>query len=188
MSSRTGAPFARLRHVGALSELTMKFLAIALLCVLLAGCASPLRTPPGSSATSPSVAPLPLSSDLLGTVPASAMSLSIQNGTTLTVSLVVNDVRVATLVPGACIGCHLDDGLSASRLPPLPWQVEARSPSGRVLPSLTVRQGDVIKEPGSWQGDANRVDLSCGRLDIWSGPPLSGGPAPGPGSPGDCAP
>ena len=30
-------------------------------------------------------------------------------------------------------------------------------------------------------------NLSCGRLDIWSGPPLSG-PPPGPGKPGDCAP
>ena len=39
----------------------------------------------------------------------------------------------------------------------------------------------------SAQGDAVRVDLSCGRLDIWSGPPLLG-PPPGPGTPGDCTP
>jgi hypothetical protein len=115
------------------------------------------------------------------------MSLSIQNGTTLTVTLVVNGVPVATLAPGACIGCRLDDGVSASRLSPLPWQVEARSPNGRVLVSMTVRQGDVIKTDSGAQGVANRVDLSCGRLDIWSGPPLAG-PAPGPGSPGDCLP
>ncbi len=32
-----------------------------------------------------------------------------------------------------------------------------------------------------------RVDLSCGRIDIWSGTPMMG-PAPGPGVPGDCDP
>ena len=141
----------------------MKMLATAVLCVLLAGCTA------------------------LGTVPDSAMSLSIQFGTTLVVTLVVNGRPVATLAPGDCIGCQLDDGIAASRLPPLPWQVEARSPSGRVLVSIPVRQGDVIRTADSWKGDAVRVDLSCGRLDVWSGPPLLG-PAPGPGSPGDCSP
>lgn len=34
---------------------------------------------------------------------------------------------------------------------------------------------------------AVRVDLSCGRLDMWSGPPLLG-PFPGPGTPSDCNP
>jgi hypothetical protein len=167
----------------------MKTFAIALLCALLAGCATPgpVPTPTGASAASPGVAALLSASDLLGTVPARAMSLSIQNGTSLTVTLVVNNVPVATLAPGACIGCSLDDAISASRLPPLPWQVEARSPTGRVLVSMTVRQGDVIKMNNSWIGDADRVDLSCGRLDIWSGTPLLG-PSPGSGLPGDCAP
>jgi hypothetical protein len=82
--------------------------------------------------------------------------------------------------------------MPATSLPALPWAIEARSPSGRVLTSLTVNSGDVWQvtfpdgSVGS-KGDAARVDLSCGRLDIWSGPPLAG-PAPGPGSPGDCAP
>jgi len=52
---------------------------------------------------------------------------------------------------------------------------------------MTVRPGDVWETAGQMKGDAVRVDLSCGRLDIWSGPPLLG-PAPGPGKPGDCAP
>jgi hypothetical protein len=167
----------------------MKSLAVALLSALLAGCAAPgpFLTPPTLPVAPPTVSALPSSSELPGTVPAGAMSLSIQNGTTLKVTLLVNSVLVATLAPRACIGCHLDDGVPASRLSPLPWQVEARSPSGRILVSMTVRQGDVIKTADGWQGDANRVDLSCGRLDIWSGPPLAG-PAPGPGSPDDCAP
>ena len=57
---------------------------------------------------------------------------------------------------------------------------------------MTVRQGDVFNtfNPDGllvMKGDAVRVDLSCGVLRIWSGPPLLGG-VPGPGSPGDCEP
>jgi len=77
-------------------------------------------------------------------------------------------------------------------LPPLPWYVEARSESGRVLVSMTVRPGDVFATMypdghGETRGAAVRADLSCGRLDVWSGPPMSG-PAPGSGIPGDCLP
>jgi hypothetical protein len=77
-------------------------------------------------------------------------------------------------------------------LPALPWAVEARTSGGRALSSMTVRPGDVWETTrpdgsGEMKGDAVRVDLSCGRLDMWSGPPLLG-PPPGPGTPGDCAP
>jgi hypothetical protein len=115
------------------------------------------------------------------------MSVSIANGTTLTVSLVVNDAAVATVAPGD------DANISASQLPSLPWTVEARSPSGRVLVSLVVHDGDVVDNVnpatgnGSYIGRGSRVDLSCGRLDIWSGPPMLG-PSSAPGSPGDCTP
>jgi hypothetical protein len=132
-------------------------IAIALLLGVLAGCTAP------------------------GTVPAGSMSVSIENGTTLTVTLVVNDAPVATVQPGD------EADIPASQLSSLPWNVEARSPSGRVLVSMVVHDGDVVQASGGSKGDANRVDLSCGRIDIWSGPPLLG-PAPGPGSPGDCAP
>lgn len=120
-------------------------------------------------------------------VPAASMTLNISNGTTLTVMLVVNGTVVATAVPGVAV-----DPIPASALPALPWVVEARSTSGRVLTSLTIHAGDVWQQPvpnGGVEttGDGARVDLSCGRLDIWSGPPMIG-PAPGPGSPGDCAP
>jgi hypothetical protein len=113
--------------------------------------------------------------------------LSISNGTTLTVTLLVNGSPVGTFAPGTG-----RDPIPASELPSLPWKVEARSPSGRLLTSMTVHPGDVwaATEPngeGREKGDGVRVDLSCGRLDIWSGPPMIG-PAPGHGSPGDCAP
>jgi hypothetical protein len=134
----------------------MRILAAALLIALFAGCSPPV-------------------------VPAGSMSVSISNGTTLTITLVVDDVPVATVAPGS------GDSIPAVRLPSPPWNVEARSRSGRVLVSMVVRPGEVVVAGNGSRGVGNRVDLSCGRLDIWSGPPLSG-PAPGPGSPGDCQP
>ena len=50
-----------------------------------------------------------------------------------------------------------------------------------------VHDGDVYSSSDGRQshGVAARADLSCGRIDLWSGPPLAG-PAPNPGTPGDC--
>lgn len=120
--------------------------------------------------------------------PIQAYTIGVSNGTTLTVTLIVNGRTIETVPPGSGTA----DPIPASRLGPLPWAVEARSPSGRLLTSMTVHEGDVLatSDPrggGSAQGVGGRVDLSCGRLDIWSGPPMIG-PAPGSGSPGDCAP
>ncbi len=126
------------------------------------------------------------------TTPASAMALAVQNGTTLRVSIFVNGMLVRVVDPGACLGCRGDDAIPASELPNLSWSVEARTSGGRVLSSLTVDAGDVVNGPGANGGtfslsDAVRVDLSCGRLDMWVGSPMAG-PMPGPGKPGDCAP
>ena len=82
--------------------------------------------------------------------------------------------------------------VSPLELPALPWSVAVRTPSGRELTTLTVHEGDVAETSspgggGSSRGVAARVDLSCGRLDVWAGPPIAG-PAPGSGSPGDCEP
>jgi len=109
-----------------------------------------------------------------------AHDLVVSNQTTLAVTLAVNGTVVRTIQP------HTQETLLVRELPRLPWAVEARSPSGRVLSSMTVRPGDVQETVGGMKGDAVRVDLSCGRLDVWSGPPLLG-PPPGPGKPGDCA-
>ncbi len=117
---------------------------------------------------------------------AQSPGLSIANGTILPVTLVVNGTAIETVAPGG-----YQDPITAS-LPPLPWVVEARTPSGRLLTSMTVHAGDtwswsLPNGEGGARGDAARVDLSCGRLDIWTGPePI--GPAPGTGAPGDCAP
>jgi hypothetical protein len=116
-------------------------------------------------------------------------SLGVSNGTTLTVRLVVNGQTVATFEPG-----QPAPTIDVMRLPDLPWSVEARSPSGRVLTSMQVKPGDVSStaEPGGVtrsSGTFGRVDLSCGSLRIWAGLPPSGpAPASPAGSPGDCEP
>jgi hypothetical protein len=137
----------------------MAFLAI---CVLACACASP---------------PLP------SLIPAGAQ-LAIGNGTTIPVSLVVNGTTVGTVSPSS-----REDPVVAS-LPPLPWTVEARSPSNRVLLTLTVGAGDVASGAGGGvagtQGRLASVDLSCGRLELWSGPAPVGEPTFIPGPSGDC--
>lgn len=55
--------------------------------------------------------------------------------------------------------------------------------SGRVLATLTVHVQDVISNT---PGDGVREDLACGRLDLWSGPPMLGPmPSPDPSKPCD---
>lgn len=119
-------------------------------------------------------------------VPPAAMTLNVSNGSTLPVALVVNGTPIEQLAAG--------DGaeVTAAQLPPLPWAVEVRAPSGRVLVGMTVHAGDAWSAPignGGTQtsGAAARADLSCGRIDVWSGQPMYG-PMPGPGVPGDCDP
>jgi len=119
-------------------------------------------------------------------VPPAAMTLNLSNASTLPVALVVNGTVVEQVAA--------NDGaeLTAAQLPPLPWIVEVRSPSGRALVGMTVHAGDVWSAPipnGGTQtsGVAERVDLSCGRIDIWSGQAMYGPPPRG-GVPGDCRP
>jgi hypothetical protein len=111
----------------------------------------------------------------------SPAGLSYSNQTSIPIDLVVNGAKIITAAPGT------DGSVPASALPALPWNIEAQTSSGRALASLVVHPGDVVQDGNTQRGDGVRVDLSCGRLDVWSGPPLSG-PAPGPGSSGDCDP
>ena len=139
-----------------------------------------IKTPAAAEAPQPATYPL-------GIVPPESMSVSTSNSTTVYVNLFVNGSFLTMLDPGACVGCHGDDAVPAAILPPLPWNVEVRTLSSRVLVALPIKAGDVIETNSYLKGDGNRVDLSCGRIDIWSGPPMLG-PAPGPGTPGDCRP
>lgn len=116
--------------------------------------------------------------------------LGVSNGTTLDVTLFVNGVRVGEALAGGP-----SPVIESSRLPDLPWVVEARSPSGRVLTSMRVEPGQVFSttRPDGGidaSGAIGRVELSCGRLTIWAGDFEPSGPVPGepPGEPGDCVP
>ena len=122
-----------------------------------------------------------------GLIPGERPELEVSNGTTLVVVLTVNGQKVGEFRP---------DGASPEIdefwLPPLPWNVEARTTKGRLLTSMVVQPGDISRtelDDGTVRisGGFARVDLSCGRLDIWAGFRPSG-PAPGPGVPGDCEP
>jgi hypothetical protein len=107
------------------------------------------------------------------------MSIGIANHTTIAVNLVVNGSHIETVPPST------DLEVPAADLPALPWQADLTTVSGRTLVSLAVRSGNVHRTANGTYGVGHRVDLSCGRLDIWSGPPMIG-PMPGPGTPGDC--
>lgn len=116
--------------------------------------------------------------------------LGIANGTSLDVTLFVNDVPVGESPAGGPAPVIL-----GANLPALPWTVEARSASGRLLTSMRVEPGQVWSTTrpdggASRRGAFGRVDLSCGRLTIWAGDAQPSGPAPpeSPGQPGDCLP
>ncbi len=146
-------------------------LVVAALCVLLAGCAAPL--PSASPTATPSSA-------------SQRPNLGVANGTTLTVTLVVNGQRVAVFPSGGP-----EPSIDLTALPPLPWTVEALSPSGRVLTAFRVELGAVSLDANGYRSaTSGPIDLSCGRLMVWAGPmePPAPAPAASPGVPGDCAP
>jgi hypothetical protein len=137
------------------------FLAAAAL--LAAACAGPAATP----------APTPPAS-----ATAATYGVSVSNGLTVPVAVDVNGAKIGTVAPGAT------QDWAPGTLPAKPWTVEARSPSGRVLATMTVSAGDSLS---STSGRVGSADLACGRLVVWAGAPLTGGPsfAPDPSKPCD---
>jgi hypothetical protein len=118
-------------------------------------------------------------------VPFESLRLEASNETDVDLLVFVNGTQVGQIPPFTAFS------ISSAELPALPWNAEIKLRSGRTVLTLPVRAGDVLEaRDGSGhitqqKGNATRVDLSCGRIDLWSGPPLAG-PPPGPGSPGDC--
>jgi hypothetical protein len=118
-----------------------------------------------------------------------AIGLGVVNQTDLQVSLVVNGALIKTFGPQTG-----DKAIYMSALPPLPWLVEARTSSGRVLVTMTVSSGDMPEPTHVGSGGIMRsgklasVGLSCGELRIWTGDYQPSEPAPEAGSPGDCLP
>ncbi len=138
---------------------------LGIAALVLAGCASPTPSSPS---------PFPVASP--SAVPLAGSVLNVNNGTTITVTVVVNGSVIATVPPGVQLAPI------PAVLPPRPSAIETRSPSGRVLSSLQISTNDYIDNQ---DGRGVRADLSCGRIDLWSGPPMTG-PAYVPGPSGDC--
>lgn len=117
------------------------------------------------------------------TVPDDQMTLAVNNGTSIAVIVMVSGVSIGPVPPS------IQEEYTASQLPALPWHVEVSTASGQPLLFLDVNSGEVQRHSSGLShgisGVAKRADLSCGRLDIYSGPALAG-PPPGPGVPGDC--
>ena len=116
-----------------------------------------------------------------GVIEPGLSALAIDNATDRTIQLFVNGMLV-----GSFPRATRSDPIHWS-MPAMPWHVEARTEGGRVLLSYDVVPGTIGRTAGGVHGAGARVDLSCGRLDVWSGPPMVG-PMPGPGVPGDCEP
>jgi hypothetical protein len=147
--------------------------AVPLLALLaVAGCVAPATTV--STAPATTVSPDPI-------------GLGVVNSTDLRVSLVVNSTVIENLAPHSA-----DMTIHMNALPPLPWVVQARTSSGRVLATMTVGPGDV-QGPAAigevhWGKEAG-AELSCGQVYLWTGASEPIWPAPNEsGSPGDCVP
>lgn len=122
--------------------------AVALALSLLA-CAAP----------SPTTAPESVSSG----------QLSIDNGTSVAITVTVNGAELVKVPPNTT-----NSPISAS-LPARPWTVEALSPTGNVLASFMVGREAATSD----QASVGRVEfLTCGDLFIWVGGPMPDAPRP----------
>lgn len=111
-----------------------------------------------------------------------APQLGIHNGTSIAVTLLVNADVITTVAPST------REEPVPFALPSPPWNVEARSPSGHVLLRLEVSTVDLANagDVTAAHGRLASVDLSCGRLEVWTGPAPVGEPTFIPGPAGDC--
>lgn len=140
-----------------------RVLGLAAAALLVAGCAGPaaLPTPTSNVAAAPSPTATP-------TPAPTGATFTVNNATTIPVAIAVNGTVLETVAPGS-----LEDPIKAP-VPPRPWTVEARSPSGRVLATMTVAANDYLS---SASGRAVIEELACGRLEIWAGAPIAGEPS-----------
>lgn len=126
---------------------------MAAAALALAACGSPSATA-SSTPTEVPTEPFP--------------AVSISNETTIPIAIAVNGMVLVTVPAGTA------DGLSQSSPPSRPWTVEARSPTGQVLATMTVSATD---QSSTDSGGFARVDLPCGRIDLWTGGQQPLGPA-----------
>jgi hypothetical protein len=158
---------------------------LVLAVVTAAGCAgSPSALPSCASASGSCATPGPTSP--AGASSSDPIGLGVVNATDLRLTLFVNSTVIETLSPHTA-----DVAIHMSALPPLPWVVQVRTSSGRVLSAMTAGPGDIPGPPALGlvvSGKEAAADLSCGQLYLWTGAFEPSWPAPGSGSPGDCMP
>ena len=115
--------------------------------------------------------------------PATIPDFGASNETKLDIGLFVNGQLVAKLAPGQSIDP------TTTAMPPLPWAVEARSATGRVLGSTRVEPGGATCTPAAagverCSGALILVTLVCGRFEFFAGTvPAIPAPVPGVGDP-----
>ncbi len=103
--------------------------------------------------------------------------ISLDNGTTIPITVTVNGTELATEPAGGVAR------LGSGGLPERPWTVEARTPTGRVLLSITVGPRAALSDQSS-VGDV--AFLSCGEIALWAGGPRPDAPHPMSASPITC--
>ena len=142
-----------------------------------------LRAPPGVVVVAlVMTAFLAITLAACGTAPTltpSLPKLGVMNGTTLTVTVNINGHATQDVPPGSMVPAAMLEAV-----PALPWTVEVRSPSGRVLATMYLGT-QVESSTGSSRAD---FDLSCGRITLWTGDVEPEAPASSGGTPGDCGP
>ena len=120
----------------------------------------------------------------IGVVPSPSVgadgNVHVSNGTTLDISIVVNGLSIGTVRAGDEIA------IESSRLPGLPWAVEARSPSGRLILPWHVGVGQIQKALDGTGASAATATLTCGVFTIRIGAIGDTGPDPNP--PDSCDP
>lgn len=117
----------------------------------------------------------------IGPMPDAQLTLTANNQSDRALELYVNGGKIAD------VGAKSEPTFKAQDLPPLPWAAELRLPTGRTLLALTVTSGSVVRTANGSQSPGIRVDLSCGRIELFAVYPLLG-PVAGSGHPGDCGP
>ena len=107
--------------------------------------------------------------------------VGVSSGTTMALSVALNGQHLGDISPTDTAAAF-----GPASLPQLPWDIEVRSTSGKVLVSMTVQVQDVLSTalPGGGQVVTQRferVDTTCGQLMVWTGevePSVADLPAP----------
>ena len=144
------------------SQKVRRFALAVVVALGAASCAAP---------PTPTLVP-PTSTALAGPI-----NININNGTTVPITVAVNGAAIATEPAGGVAQ------IATGALPARPWTIEARSPSGRVLASLSVDTNALISDR---QSIGDFEVLACGELVISVGGPTSDAPHPSVASPEPC--